>query len=88
MTLDEQAPLVGHRALRQNYLQAEHDDDAGSPEAEEAMHLEAMARLRREQPWRFGPQEPTETLDRRLHGWREEDRFDDALGESVFRGEA
>ncbi len=79
MTLDENAPLVGHRALRRDHVQAEHDDDAGSAEAEEAMHLAYMARLRAEQPWRFGPQEPTETLDRRLHGWREEERFEDAL---------
>ena len=78
MTLDER-PLVGHRALRQNYVQAEHDDDAGSAEAEEAMHLEQMARLRREEPWRFGPQEPTETLDRRLHGWRESEEQELAL---------
>ncbi len=79
MTVDESRPWVGHRALRRDHVQAEHDDDAGSAEAEEAMHLEAMARMRAEQPWRFGPQEPTETLDRRLHGRLEEERFEQAI---------
>ncbi len=78
MALDEH-PMAGHRALRRDHVQAEHDDDAGSPEAVGVMYREALARMRREEPWRFAPQEPTETLDRRLHGWRESESFEQAL---------
>lgn len=77
MSLDE-------RRARWQHLDLKHRDDdpadldAGSELAEESMHLEALARMRVEQPWRFTPQDPTDVTDRRLFGWREDERFEQA----------
>ena len=87
MTLDETP--VGRGRLRRDYEQMEHDDNAGSSEAEAVMAAEYVARMRIERPWDYPatPDELPETLDRRLHGWREQSEWEDALTDSVFRGD-
>lgn len=58
MSLDEGSPGAAHKRevraqLRRDYHAAEYPDDAGSPEAEEAMHHAGLARLRVTDPWMF-----------------------------------
>ncbi len=51
-----------------DHIRNEHGPDEGSPEAEAAMHREAMRRLRAEEPWRFADDDEMDRLgiDRRI----------------------
>lgn len=78
MSLDERPAKWQHMDLRDRWDDDQAGVDAGSEEAEAAMFAEAMTQLRRTQPWRFTDPGPDDTADRRLFGWREEERFEQA----------
>lgn len=66
MSLDDDLPpIVAHRRERDWMLRRPHDWEVIEEADPEQMFLEGLANLRREQPWRFWPQDDSSTVDAR-----------------------